>query len=61
MTASYAGFLLMGFHIGLHYGMVMGIVKWAFSTVTKERSSGKNKACTWILRSVALTVAAYGI
>ena len=24
MTASYAGFLLMGFHIGLHYGMIVG-------------------------------------
>ena len=23
MTASYAGFLLMGFHIGLHYGMIL--------------------------------------
>jgi len=27
MTASYAGFLLMGFHIGLHYGMIVGMIK----------------------------------
>ena len=55
MTASYAGFLLMGFHIGLHYGMVMGMVRKAFS-ITKT-----NAVRTWILRIVAVMVAAYGV
>lgn len=55
MTASYAGFLLMGFHIGLHYGMVMGMVRKAFS-ITKT-----NAVRTWIIRIVAVMVAAYGV
>lgn len=59
MTASYAGFLLMGFHIGLHYGMFMGMVKKACSiTGTGGRSA---KRCTWILRIVAVLIAAYGV
>ena len=54
MTASYSGFLLMGFHIGLHYGMIMGMLRKAFS-LTK-----KNVVRTWILRVVAVLIAAYG-
>lgn len=55
MTASYAGFLLMGCHIGLHYGMIMGMVRKAFS-ITKT-----NAVRTWILRSIAVLIAAYGV
>lgn len=62
MTASYAGFLLMGFHIGLHYGMIMGMVKKAFSnTGTGERSAKKHTVCAWILRIIAVLIAAYGV
>lgn len=39
MTASYAGFLLMGFHIGLHYRMILGMVKRAFSTAGGNRDT----------------------
>ena len=39
MTASYAGFLLMGFHIGLHYGMVVGMVKKVRSFAKLENTS----------------------
>lgn len=61
MTASYAGFLLMGFHIGLHYGMVMGMMKRALSiTGTGEHSVKKNAAHAWILRIVAILIAVYG-
>lgn len=55
MTTSYAGFLLMGIHIGIHYGMLMGMVRKAFS-ITKE-----NVVRTWILRGIAALIAVYGI
>lgn len=62
MTASYAGFLLMGFHIGLHYGMIMGMVKKAFFiTGTGECSAKKNIVRACILRIVAILIAAYGV
>lgn len=62
MTASYAGFVLMGFHIGLHYGLILGMVKRAFSITGKgERSAKKNTVCAWILRIVAALIAAYGV
>lgn len=61
MTASYAGFLLMGFHIGLHYGMVMGMVKKAIPVLdTKKGSAKQNVAGTWALRGIAAMIAGYG-
>lgn len=45
MTASYASFLLMGFHIGLHYGLIIGMIKKAFSLP---------------LRGIAVFIAGYG-
>lgn len=56
MTASYAGFLLMGFHIGLHYGMILGMVKKMFSVTGTK----KNTVLTWILRGMAVLIAIYG-
>lgn len=62
MTASYAGFLLMGFHIGLHYGMIMGMVKKAFPmTSTGECSVKKNVVLAGMLRIVGVLIAAYGV
>lgn len=55
MTASYAGFLLMGFHAGLHYGMILGMIRKAFS-VTK-----RNAVRTWILRGIVFLIAVYGV
>lgn len=55
MTASYAGFLLMGFHIGLHYGMIVGMLK------RKCPAAKKNKAVIWTLRVLAALVAGYGV
>ncbi len=55
MTASYAGFLLMGFHTGLHYGMILGMIRKAFS-VTK-----RNAVRTWILRGIVFLIAIYGV
>lgn len=51
----------MGFHIGLHYGMIMGIVKKAFSTVRVNRDRKKQIVCKWILRGMAVFIATYGI
>lgn len=55
MTASYTGFLLMGFHIGLHYGMIVGIVKKICSPARK------NAVWIWTLRVLAAIIAGYGI
>lgn len=55
MTASYAGFLLMGFHIGLHYGMIVGMIK-RICPITK-----KNAVCIWVLRVLAFLIAGYGV
>jgi len=60
MTASYAGFLLMGCHIGLHYGMIMGMVKKAFSAAGGNRDRKKQTVCTWILRCIAILIGMYG-
>lgn len=58
MTASYAGFLLMGFHIGLHYGMIVGMIKKVRSFAGRESTL---PARTWILRGVAVLIAGYGV
>ncbi|MCH5251475.1 MAG: DUF4405 domain-containing protein [Lachnospiraceae bacterium] len=55
MTASYAGFLFMSFHIGLHYGMVLKMFRKAFS-ITKESVTR-----AWILRGLAALLSIYGI
>lgn len=60
MTASYAGFLLMGFHIGLHYGMIMGMVKKAFSFAEGKGNAKIKAVCTWILRCIAILIGIYG-
>lgn len=61
MTASYAGFLLMGFHIGLHYGMILGMVRKVFSGSRGAKQKEKKKpVTTWILRSIAFLIAVYG-
>ncbi len=62
MTASYAGFLLMGFHIGLHYGMVMGMLRKAIPVLDTKKGSAKgNVVCTWRLRVIAAVIAVYGV
>ncbi|MDE6852476.1 MAG: DUF4405 domain-containing protein [Lachnospiraceae bacterium] len=60
MTASYAGFLLMGFHIGLHYGMIVGMVKKAFSTAGAHCDRKRQTVSTWIVRGMAVFIAGYG-
>lgn len=55
MTASYAGFLLMGFHIGLHYVMIVEMIKRICP------AAKRNAACAWILRILAVIIAGYGV
>ncbi len=55
MVSSYTGFLLMGFHIGLHYGMILGMFR-IIVHITK-----KNKIRTWILRGIAGIASVYGV
>lgn len=55
MIFAYAGFLLMGFHVGLHYSMIINM----FSKIIGLKS--KQIARTIILRCVAVVTAGYGI
>lgn len=55
LVSGYLGFLLMGFHFGLHYGGILGMLRKAFH-VTK-----KSKARTWILRIIAAAATGYGV
>lgn len=55
LLASYWGFVLMSVHLGLHWGILMGIAK---------KITGIKKAClmrTAFLRIIAVLIAAYGI
>lgn len=62
MTAAYAGFLLMGFHIGIHYGMIMGMIHKAFSRKNAaDRRMDNNKVQAWVFRIIAALIALYGV
>ena len=55
MIASYGGFLLIGLHIGLHYGMILRMVRKVFHIT---ESSG---ARIFIMRCIAGLVSVYGV
>ena len=55
MMFAYAGFLLMSFHIGLHYGMIMNM----FRKITRIKT--KNTFRTLVLRFIAILLAGYGV
>lgn len=54
MAASYWGFVLMSVHLGLHWGMVVGMVK--------KRFQGRKlpEALPWVLRIAVVLAAGYG-
>lgn len=54
IAASYWGFVLMSAHLGLHWGMVLSMVK----RVVKDRNLPKS--ALWIPRVIAVVVAGYG-
>lgn len=55
MAASYWGFVLMGFHLGMHWGMVTGMFR-------RLLKGGKLSGLpVWVLRLAAVLVAGYGL
>lgn len=52
MISAYWGFVLMSLHLGLHWGMMMGIAK---RFVKELPSIGR-----WLLRGIAVFIAGYG-
>lgn len=54
MLAAYWGFILMSVHIGLHWGMVMGLVR-------KTGGIQASRICVWLFRLLALAVSGFGI
>ncbi len=55
MVTAYWGFLLMSAHLGLHWGMIMGMVR----KIRKQKESSKLQ--TWILRILALLISGFGV
>lgn len=55
MAASYWGFVLMSFHLGMHWGMVTGMFGRMF------RGRKMPGAATWALRLSAALIAGYGL
>lgn len=55
MTASYWGFVLMSFHLGMHWGMVKGM----FGRLLKGRAFPG--LSVWVLRLVVVLIAGYGL
>lgn len=55
MVAAYRGFLLMSAHLGLHWGMIMGMVR----KLRKQKELSKLQ--TWTLRILALLISGFGV
>ena len=55
MLAAYWGFLLMSIHLGLHWGMILGMVR----KLTKTAKPSPVRS--WVLRVLALAVCVLGI
>lgn len=55
MTASYWGFVLMSFHLGMHWGMVTGM----FGRISK--GGALHGLSVWALRLAAVLIAGYGL
>lgn len=55
MVAAYWGFLLMSAHLGLHWGMIMGMVR----KLRKQKEPSKMQK--WLLRILALLISGFGV
>lgn len=53
LAGSYWSFVLMGLHLGLHWGMILGLFR-------KVTGGKKQPVPVWLLRIVAFAVAGYG-
>ena len=55
LCSSYWALVLMSYHVGLHWSMIMGMTRSVFSL------KPKTGAATWFLRLISLAFAAYGV
>lgn len=55
MLSAYWGFIFMGLHLGLHWGMILGILR------KKAGIAQTSAAGTWGLRVLALAVSGFGV
>lgn len=55
MVTAYWGFLLMSAHLGLHWAMIMGMVR----KIAKKKEPSKLQ--TWTLRVMALLISGFGV
>ncbi|MCM1145136.1 MAG: DUF4405 domain-containing protein [Lachnoclostridium sp.] len=55
LIASYWGFVLMGVHLGLHWGMVLGMCRKLAGSWKRPQS------VVWIFRAMAVLIAIYGL
>lgn len=55
MLASYWGFIFMSLHLGLHWNMIIGMIR------RSARVTSTSPVCKTILRVIAALIAAYGI
>lgn len=53
MLSAYWGFVFMSIHIGIHWSMIIGIMK--------KRIRKKSATSMWVLRVIAIFIAIYGI
>lgn len=60
MAASYWGFVLMSFHLGMHWGRVTGMFRRLLKgrTLPGKKLSGMS---VWVLRLVVVLIAGYGL
>ncbi len=54
MLAAYWGFILMSVHLGLHWGMILGMIR-------KIGRANSSRVRTWILRISALAISGFGV
>lgn len=58
MLASYWGFILMSVHLGMHWGMVMGMIRKFLGANGREQSPRSRRI---VLRLLAAAVSVYGV
>lgn len=54
MLAAYWGFLLMSVHLGLHWGMILGMAR-------KMSGLAPSRVRSWVMRAAAIAVCGFGI
>lgn len=55
MLAAYWGFIFMSIHLGLHWGMILGVLR------KRWRMQNPSAIRTWVLRILAILLSAWGV